>query len=233
MNTPRLSRDSRRQQILDSALPLFARHGFGRTTTKSIADAAAISEALLFKHFPSKSAVYAAMLADVCEADPDLLRLRALPPGTGTLVLFVRGMVNWFLSTTGPCAPEPNEKLRLTLYSHLEDGEFAQILFDKIERLVAPVFTASLQRAVEAGDARPSEAPARDLFWFAHNTVCMVAATQLPQAPPLAYPPLAQLEREASEFILRGIGLTDEAIAAHADCVMPRELADLSSLESA
>jgi len=233
MNAPRLSRDSRRQQILDSALPLFARHGFARTTTKSIADAAGISEALLFKHFPTKSAVYAAMLADVCEADPELMRLRALPPSTGTLVLFVRGMVNWFLCTAGPSGQEPNEKLRLTLYSHLEDGEFAQILFDKIERLVAPVFTASLESAVAAGEAKPSEASARDLFWFAHNTVCMLAATQLPQVPPLAYPPIAQLEREACEFILRGIGLTHAAIAAHADCVMPRELADLSSLESA
>jgi TetR/AcrR family transcriptional regulator, transcriptional repressor of aconitase len=233
MNAPRLSRDSRRQQILDSALPLFARHGFARTTTKSIADAAGISEALLFKHFPTKSAVYSAILADVCEADPGLTQLRALPPSTGTLVLFVREMVNRFLSGGGPPCKEPNQKLRLTLYSHLEDGEFAQILFDKVEQLVVPVFTASLERAVAAGDAKPSEASPRDLFWFAHNTICMLAATRLPQVPPLAYPPLAQLDRETREFILRGIGLSDAAIAAHADCVMPRELADLSALESA
>lgn len=233
MNAPRLSRDSRRQQILDSALPLFAQHGFACTTTKSIADAAGISEALLFKHFPTKSAVYSAILADVCEADPGLTRLRALPSSTETLVLFVRGMVNRFLSGGGPPCKEPNQKLRLTLYSHLEDGEFAQILFDKVEQLVVPVFTASLERAVAASDAKPSEASPRDLFWFAHHTICMLAATRLPQVPPLAYPPLAQLERETCEFILRGIGLSDAAIAAHADCVMPRELSDLPLLESA
>jgi TetR/AcrR family transcriptional regulator, transcriptional repressor of aconitase len=232
MIAPRLSRDSRRQQILDSALPLFARHGFASTTTKSIADAAGISEALLFKHFPTKSAVYAAMLTDICEADPGLLRLRALPPSTGTLVVFVRGMVNWFI-TAGHSGQEPNEKLRLTLYSHLEDGEFAQILFDKIEHLIAPIFTDSLAMAIAAGDAKPSEASPRDLFWLAHHTLCMLAATQLPQVPALDYPPVAQLEREACDFILRGIGLSDAAIAAHADCVMPRELPDLSSLESA
>jgi AcrR family transcriptional regulator len=230
MNAPR---DSRRQQILDSALPLFAQHGFGRTTTKSIADAAGISEALLFKHFPTKSALYAAMLTDVCEADPGLMRLRALPASTETLIVFVRGMVNWFLCKAGPSDQEPSEKLRLTLYSHLEDGEFAQILFDKIEQLVAPIFTDSFARAVAAGDATPGEASPRDLFWFAHHTLCMLAATQLPRIPPLAYPPIAQLQREACEFILRGIGLTDAAIAAHADCVMPRELRDFSPLESA
>jgi AcrR family transcriptional regulator len=232
MNAPRLSRDSRRQQILDNALPLFARHGFAGTTTKRIADAAGISEALLFKHFPTKSAVYAAILADVCEADPGLTQLRALPPSTGTLVLFVRGMVNRFLSVGGPLCEEPNQKLRLTLSSHLEDGEFAQILFDKIERLVTPVFTDSLAKAIAAGDAKPSEASLRDLFWFAHHTLCMLAATRLPQVPPLTYPPVADLVREVSEYVLRGIGLTDAAIAAHADCVEPHELLDLSPLES-
>ena len=106
MIAPRLTRDTRRQQILDRALPLFARHGFASTTTKSIADAAGISEALLFKHFPTKSAVYAAMLADVCEADPGLTRLRALPPSTETLVMFVRGMAGGFF--TRPVAPVRN-----------------------------------------------------------------------------------------------------------------------------
>jgi AcrR family transcriptional regulator len=232
MIAPRLTRDSRRQQIIGSALPLFARHGFASTTTKSIADAAGISEALLFKHFPTKSAVYAAMLTDVCEADPGLVRLRALPPSTGTLVMFVRRMASWFLYKAGCPGQEPNEKLRLMLYSHLEDGEFAQILFDKVEQLITPIFTDSLAMAIATGDAKPGEASPRDLFWFAHHTLCMLATTQLPQVPALSYPPVAQLEREACEFVLRGIGLSHAAIAAHAGCEMPHELSDFSPLES-
>src|SRR5579863_8088943 len=121
MNAPRLTRDSRRQQILERALPLFARHGFAQTTTRRIAEAAGISEALLFKHFPTKSAVYGAILSDVCHADPGLARLRALPPSTETLVLFVRGMVHRFLQ--GLSEPEMSQKLRLTLASYLEVGE--------------------------------------------------------------------------------------------------------------
>ncbi|MGH6818001.1 MAG: TetR/AcrR family transcriptional regulator [Methylovirgula sp.] len=230
MNTPRLSHDSRRQQILDKAMPLFARHGFAGTTTRRIADTAGISEALLFKHFPTKSAIYAAILTDVCEADPGLVRLRALPPSTGTLVVFVQGMINWFLAEPGPA--ERNEKLRLMLSSLLEDGEFAQILFDKIEQLVAPIFIDSLVQAIKTGDAASSKTSPRDLFWFLHHTLCTLAAVFLPQAPPLAYPAAAQLEREIREFLLRGIGLTNSAIAAHANCVMPRELTDFS-LESA
>lgn len=232
MNAPRLSRDSRRQQIMDTALPLFARHGFAGTTTKSIADGAGISEALLFKHFPTKSAVYAAILADVCTADPGLMRLRALPPSTKTLILFVRGMVNRFLFAADAPGQERNQKLRLTLSSHLEDGEFAHVLFDKIEQLVAPVFTASLASAIAAGNAKPNEATPRLLFWLAHHTICMLAATRLPMVAPLSYPPVADLERETCEFILRGIGLTDAAMAAHADCVVPHDFWDARSLES-
>jgi len=43
---------------------LFAKKGFNGTTTKEIAQAAGISEALVFKHFPTKRALYAAILAE-------------------------------------------------------------------------------------------------------------------------------------------------------------------------
>ena len=70
MTNLRMTSDLRRQLILGAAKRCFARHGFAGTTTKSVAAAAAISEGLLFKHFPSKSALYAEILAEECEADP-------------------------------------------------------------------------------------------------------------------------------------------------------------------
>ena len=56
-----------------------------------------------------------------------------------------------------------------------------------------------------------------NLFWFAHHTVLMMALTQLPGVPCLAYANAADLERQVCEFILRGIGLTEPAIASHLD----------------
>ncbi len=155
MQPTRLSRDHRRQQILEHALPLFARHGFAGTTTRRIADAAGVSEALLFKHFPTKSAIYAAILADICTADPGLERLRAEPPSTQTLALIVRGMAHYFLATADGSEAEGNQKLRLTLSSFLEDGEFAKVLFDKVEQVIAPIFIDSLEQAIAVGDAYP------------------------------------------------------------------------------
>ncbi|PYM09743.1 MAG: hypothetical protein DME18_17505 [Verrucomicrobia bacterium] len=50
----RLSAEERREAIVKAALPLFARKGFANTTTRELADAAGVSEALIYKHFPSK-----------------------------------------------------------------------------------------------------------------------------------------------------------------------------------
>ena len=233
MHTARLSRGDRRQQIIDCALPLFARYGFAGATTRRIADAAAISEALLFKHFPNKSAIYAAILADICTADPGLARLRAQPPATRTLALLIRGMTHYFMLAADGSDAEGHQKVRLTFASFLEDGEFAKVLFDRVEQIITPIFIDSLNHAVETGDVRPSLASPRNLFWFAHHTLCTLAATQLPSLPSLDYPALAKLEREVCEFILRGIGLTDAAIAAHAALDTPFETFESSLLEFA
>jgi hypothetical protein len=64
----RMTSDLRRQLILSAAKRCFARHGFAGTTTKSVAAAAAISEGLLFKHFPSKSALAFALASSLAVA---------------------------------------------------------------------------------------------------------------------------------------------------------------------
>ena len=57
-----MSGDARREQILSTAVDLFSRHGFSGTTTKEIARAAGVSEAMVFRHFSTKGDLYAAIL---------------------------------------------------------------------------------------------------------------------------------------------------------------------------
>lgn len=54
--------DKRREQILQTAFDLFSHKGFSGTTTKDIARAAGVSEAMVFKHFSSKDELYGALL---------------------------------------------------------------------------------------------------------------------------------------------------------------------------
>ena len=56
-----------------------------------------------------------------------------------------------------------------------------------------------------------------NLFWFAHHTLLMSTLTRLPSTPCLSYGETVDLERQLCEFILRGIGLNETAIASHLD----------------
>ena len=54
--------DARREQILQTAVNLFSQRGFKGTTTKEIARAAGVSEAMVFRHFATKDELYKAIL---------------------------------------------------------------------------------------------------------------------------------------------------------------------------
>lgn len=213
MRPVRLPSDLRREQIIDAAKRCFARHGYAGTTTRSVAAAAGISEGLLFKHFPTKAALYAEILADACETDPGLVELQALEPSTAALVILVREMVTHFMHASNSPDHEEVQKLKLVVSSHLEGGEFARLLFEKIGHIIEPIFEASLARAIAAGDAMPTQTPSRDLFWFTHQALLMLALTRLPAMPTVSYSDIAALERQVCEFVLRGIGVTHDAIA--------------------
>src|SRR4029079_4568341 len=60
---PRSTSQQRQARLIAAAASLFAAKGFKGTTTKEIAKAAGVSEALVFKHFPTKRALYGATLS--------------------------------------------------------------------------------------------------------------------------------------------------------------------------
>src|SRR6266852_1041158 len=117
MAMTRLDSDERRKAIVRTAVPLFARKGFAGTTTRELAEAAGIFEALLFKHFPSKQLLYREILQLGCEGDPVLERLAALEPSSATLVHMIRFMVRHFMLGGGVDRGELDTRLRLVLHS--------------------------------------------------------------------------------------------------------------------
>jgi AcrR family transcriptional regulator len=214
MATTRLDSDERRKMIVAAAVPLFARKGFAGTTTKELAEAAGISEALLFRHFPSKKHLYGEILRLGCQGDPALERLAALEPSTETLVRMVAFMVRYFL-LGGVDGAELDTRLRLVLHSFLEDGEYARELFETIFEQVHPLFAASVAAAATAGDLKAEPIASANRFWFGHHVAAMVAFVSLPGRAAVPYHgSFAELVEEASWFILRGIGMRDAAIAS-------------------
>jgi TetR/AcrR family transcriptional regulator len=61
----RLNANDRRSQILAAALDVFAELGFHGARTRDLAERAGVSEALLFRHFPTKEDLIRAILESV------------------------------------------------------------------------------------------------------------------------------------------------------------------------
>jgi TetR/AcrR family transcriptional regulator len=57
-----MSGEDRRRQLLEVAIDLFSKRGFSGTTTREIALAAGVTEAIIFRHFATKQDLYAAIL---------------------------------------------------------------------------------------------------------------------------------------------------------------------------
>ncbi|MBP2229401.1 AcrR family transcriptional regulator [Azospirillum agricola] len=211
---PRLDSAARRRSILDAALPLFARKGFAATTTKEIAQAAGVSEALIFKHFPTKTSLYEAIFLTCIDDDPEYSRLLSLPPSTTALVQMVQGLV-LYLVVEVPANAKERSRHRLTLISLLEDGEFMRHVYDSVRKRFLPTFTAAVHAAAAGGDLVAGPVGAENGLWMADHLCTMMASVCLSGQSVVPYPcGRPELARQTIWFILRGLGLRDEAIAA-------------------
>ncbi len=62
--------DEKRSAILDAAVSRFLEFGYDRATLETIAKAAGVSTGTLFKHFPTKAALFGAIMARMWESEP-------------------------------------------------------------------------------------------------------------------------------------------------------------------
>lgn len=67
-STPRLPKADRKKQLLAHAKRLFVELGYQNTTTEKIAQAAGVSEPVLYRHFESKKALFLEVLGEVRQA---------------------------------------------------------------------------------------------------------------------------------------------------------------------
>src|ERR1041384_8647064 len=98
-HTAKLPSSERRQAIVDAVTGVFAEKGFHATTSRELARAAGVSEALIYRHFPSKETLYAAML-DACAKGPafeEFNRILALKPSTETLIHMIHFTIAHFV----------------------------------------------------------------------------------------------------------------------------------------
>ena len=73
-------RPKRRTQIIEVAMTLFATKGFTGTTTRAIAQAADVSEAIIFRHFATKEDLYNAIITYTVEKRSEQWDQDTIPP---------------------------------------------------------------------------------------------------------------------------------------------------------
>ena len=119
--------EDRRQQIIDVAVQLFSQKGFRGTTTKEIALAAGVNEAIIFRHFATKSELYTAIM-DRKACSPEVLAIQS----TLEEAMRAKDDQRVFASLAFQVL-EFHEKdqtaMRLLLYSALEKHELAEMIF--------------------------------------------------------------------------------------------------------
>ena len=213
-NVPRLSAEARKEAIVEAVQDVFAEKGFDGTTTRELAKAAGVSEALLYKHFPSKESLYAAML-DGCAKGPtfaEASRILELDASTSTLVVMVHFMISHYV------LGRPGDRHRaalnsLLVRSLLGDGEFVRLMHKKLAAAWLKKFEACLQAASKAGEMR--EVPIRhDLcVWLVQHVAFSLMLHLQPKVPAVNYKvSREELVSQATWFGLLGIGIKEEAV---------------------
>ena len=133
-SSARMAGEERRSQILAVAVSLFSERGFRGTTTKEIAQAAGVSEAMVFRHFATKKELYAAILDHKSCADdrfqPEQMAAEAIKRKDDRAVFESLAIGALTYHEKDP------EFQRLLLYSALEKHELAEMFFNEFVRRV-------------------------------------------------------------------------------------------------
>lgn len=141
----RLSAATRRDQLIDAATRLFSERGFEGATTREIARAAGMNEALIFRHFPHKEELYAAILEEKArEAGTEgwVAELRAFAETGDDL-----GVLRRLMALIMRHGRQDPQFLRLMLHAALDHREMMR---EFRTRHLAPLYE-ELLRFVEAG----------------------------------------------------------------------------------
>ncbi len=143
-----MTAEERRAQIAKGATRLFARHGFSGVTTRQIAKAAGINEALLYRHFPNKEALYTEIIKRKLEEQGDFLDPKMLEGEDDY------GILKYIIGTFIDRISEDKSFLRLMLFSGLEDHRLSTEFLGRRIGDVMPHIAGYFVRRMESGAFR-------------------------------------------------------------------------------
>lgn len=215
MKRTRLPGSERRAQIISAARRVFSQHGYDGAKTLQIAREANVSEALVYRHFVSKLALYRAVLRQIFQDQDERWREQGIH-GTGTAGLI--GAIHRFISDSVLDAADPQrlDTHRMTLASLAGDGSYASLIYRRSQRRNEKAMAQAYEAAIADGGltGEPLFTPAAAMFIEHVGTMMAVIGALPPASQPYGVAG-EELIRQATVFCLRGIGMNEEAIARY------------------
>lgn len=145
----RSSAQDRQASLIGAAATLFAAKGFSGTTTRDIAKAAGVSEALLYKHFPTKRALYGAILAEKAQYSELRAAVEEAAKKQDDRRLFT------LLASFRIRKHADPTLLRLLLFSALEGHEMSEMFFQQQYRVFYDLLAGYIRQRIQDGAFRP------------------------------------------------------------------------------
>jgi AcrR family transcriptional regulator len=166
----RMKADERRQHIIRAAMEVFARNGFGGSTTREIAKNAGISEAMIYSHFRNKQDLYTAIIDEkLQESEPLYYPLDAMRNKDDPRV-FTTIVSNYLRRYS-----EDATFLRLLLFSGLEGHELASMFVTGPVRKYFEFLADYIRERIDDGALKPvnPQITARCLLGMVHYLVLL------------------------------------------------------------
>ena len=216
MTKKRVPGTERRILILDAARRVFSRHGYDGAKTLQIVQEAKVSEALVYRHFPSKLALYRAVMRQVFKEQDDHFQLLGMQEESAAGL--VRTLKAYFLAVIAEAGEDEEQRFRMTLASLSGDGNFASLIYRRSQRLNAKTINAAHQNARESGEMTGKRLSIPNTAMFVEHIGIMISAIHA--LAPASRPYDSEgtdLATDAVWFCCRGLGLSDDIIARYID----------------
>lgn len=205
MAAQRLPAQDRRTSILDAATAMFARYGLEGTRTQRIAQAAGVSEALIFRHFATKRALYRAVLRNLIrQQNATFAAFGPIAPSAEGLMTMIEKTIRHALR--GGEAHNA-EGMRMVVSSLASDGEYARLVYRRALRLVLPDLSRALSAARDQGVLTAAELDPASVTAFIEHVATMLLLARTHRPPTISYAADdTRTLRDAVRFCARGIG---------------------------
>ncbi len=145
----RLPADERRRQLIEVAIDVFSKRGFSGATTKEIAAAAGVTEAIIFRHFATKTQLYTAILDH-----------RRLHPGGNEWLVGIKthmdqnddeGLIRSLIAKIIHVIREDSKFERVLLYAALEGHELAAMYHEQFAHPIRDMLRDYIARRQREG----------------------------------------------------------------------------------